>query len=90
MIATKFYTNRGHNKFDLLPLQPFYNFKVNEVNHQALVTKLFIVEILMATLQTLASRLFISIFWLTVIPITIWILDYFLAFYIQQLQFFGH
>ena len=40
MIATKFYTNRGHNKFDLLPLQPFYNFKVNEVNHQALVTKL--------------------------------------------------
>ena len=47
-------------------------------------------EILMATLQTLASRLFISIFWLTVIPITIWILDYFLAFYIQQLQFFGH
>ena len=44
----------------------------------------------MATLQTLASRLFVSIFWLTVIPITIWILDYFLAFYIQQLQFFGH
>ena len=42
MIATKFYTNRGHNKFDFLPLQSFYNFKVNKVNHKALVTKLLL------------------------------------------------
>ena len=43
MIATKFYINRGHNKFDFLPIQPFYNFKVNEVNYQApLVTKILL------------------------------------------------